>query len=115
MRMVDQAKILHEHNNELVKRIEDLCQKRDQIQKSIIQVEDEKNRIQHDMRLLAEKLAKANETLSQKLTLRSSYDKTIAESQAAYTKILESSHTLLTVLRREQEDMSASFLNNTRA
>lgn len=32
---------------------------------------------------------------------RSDYDKTIQETEAAYLKILESSQTLLTVLKRE--------------
>jgi Sjoegren syndrome nuclear autoantigen 1 len=32
---------------------------------------------------------------------RNEYDKTISETEAAYLKILESSQTLLTVLKRE--------------
>ena len=35
------------------------------------------------------------------MQIRDSYDKTIAESENAYVKILESSQTLLHVLKRE--------------
>ena len=37
---------------------------------------------------------------------RNEYDKTIQETEAAYLKILESSQTLLTVLKRESVNIS---------
>ena len=42
-----------------------------------------------------------NESIARKLAARNDYDKTIQETEAAYLKILESSQTLLTVLKRE--------------
>jgi len=42
-----------------------------------------------------------NESLAQEAQTKADYDKTIRETEAAYTKILESSQTLLHVLRRE--------------
>lgn len=42
-----------------------------------------------------------NESLSQKAAARNEYDVTIQETEAAYMKILESSQTLLHVLKRE--------------
>ena len=41
------------------------------------------------------------ESIARKLAARNDYDKTIQETEAAYLKILESSQTLLTVLKRE--------------
>lgn len=38
---------------------------------------------------------------SSQVASRNEYDKTISETEAAYLKILESSQTLLTVLKRE--------------
>ena len=61
--------------------------KRDQIQKEIRQEEEDKSRLQHDLRLLADRLAKTNESISKKILLRNSYDKTIAESQTAFAKV----------------------------
>ncbi|KXJ27276.1 Sjoegren syndrome nuclear autoantigen 1 homolog [Exaiptasia diaphana] len=81
--------------------IEDLCTKRDELQKQILSEEEEKTKIQNDIRILTERLAKINEGLARKIASRNEYDKTIAETEAAYMKILESSQTLLHVLKNE--------------
>ena len=43
---------------------------------------------------------------SSQVAARNDYDKTIQETEAAYLKILESSQTLLTVLKRESVGLS---------
>ena len=50
---------------------------------------------------LTEQLHRINESLAQKVQARNEYDTTIQETEAAYMKILESSQTLLHVLKRE--------------
>ena len=67
--------------------IEDLCTKRDELQKQIINEEEEKGKIQNDIRILSERLAKINESLAKKIASRNEYDKTIAETEAAYMKV----------------------------
>ena len=67
--------------------IEDLCTKRDELQKQILSEEEEKTKIQNDVRILTERLAKINESLARKIASRSEYDKTIAETEAAYMKV----------------------------
>ncbi|XP_068723403.1 microtubule nucleation factor SSNA1-like [Montipora capricornis] len=99
--MSQQGAALQSYNNELVKCIEDLCTKRDELQKQIINEEEEKSKIQNDIRILSERLAKINESLAKKIASRNDYDKTISETEAAYMKILESSQTLLHVLKKE--------------
>lgn len=99
--MSQQGAALQTYNNELVKCIEDLCTKRDELQKQIINEEEEKSKIQNDIRILSERLAKINESLAKKIASRNEYDKTISETEAAYMKILESSQTLLHVLKKE--------------
>ncbi|EDO46009.1 predicted protein, partial [Nematostella vectensis] len=99
--MSQQGAALQTYNNELVKCIEDLCTKRDELQKQILSEEEEKNKLQNDIRILTERLAKINESLARKIASRNEYDKTIAETEAAYMKILESSQTLLHVLKNE--------------
>ncbi len=44
--------------------------------------------------------------LSRKIQARDEYDRTIQETEAAYMKILESSQTLLHVLKRETTHLS---------
>lgn len=67
--------------------IEDLCSKRDEVQTLILEEEEEKRKIQNDIRILTERLAQVNESLAQKIAVRSDYDHTIAETEAAYKKV----------------------------
>jgi len=67
--------------------IEDLCSKRDELHRQTILEEEEKNRIQNDIRVLTERLAKVNESLAKKMAQRNEFDKTIAETEAAYMKV----------------------------
>uniref|UniRef100_A0A3Q0SS82 Sjogren syndrome nuclear autoantigen 1 n=1 Tax=Amphilophus citrinellus TaxID=61819 RepID=A0A3Q0SS82_AMPCI len=104
--MTQQAAALQTYNNELVKCIEELCSKRDELNRQIKQEEEEKERLQHDIRVLSEKLSRVNESLTQRLAARATFDRTIAETEAAYTKILESSQSLLSVLKQEAGNLS---------
>ncbi|KAJ6652006.1 hypothetical protein lerEdw1_015831 [Lerista edwardsae] len=104
--MTQQGAALQSYNNELVKCIEDLCLKREELNKQIRQDEEEKSKLQNDIRILTEKLARVNENLARKMASRNEFDRTIAETEAAYMKILESSQTLLTVLKKEAGNLS---------
>jgi sjoegren syndrome nuclear autoantigen 1 len=88
--MASQGASLQNYNNELVKCIEDLREKREDINKQILKDEEEKAKIQRDLSSLTDE-----------------YDRTIQETESAYMKILESSQTLLQVLKRE----SVSLIN----
>ncbi|XP_063717227.1 microtubule nucleation factor SSNA1-like [Symsagittifera roscoffensis] len=103
--MSQQGAALQSYNNELVKCIEELCTKRDELQKQIVSEEEEKSKLQNDIRLLSEKLAKLNEGLAKKIAARNEFDRTIQETEAAYIKILESSQVLLNVLKKESASM----------
>lgn len=88
-------------NNELVKCIEDLREKREEINRQLLKDEEDKAKIQRDLSVLTDRLAKINESLARKVQARNEYDRTIQETEGAYMKILESSATLLNVLKRE--------------
>lgn len=97
---------LQNYNNELVRSIEDLREKREELNRQISCDEDEKKRITHELTMLTERLQKLNEGLIRKTTARNEYDKTIQETEAAYMKILESSQTLMHVLKREAVNLN---------
>jgi Sjoegren syndrome nuclear autoantigen 1 len=97
---------LQNYNSELVKSIEDLREKREEVNRQILKEEEEKAKIQKDLSLLTDRLSKINESLARKVQARNEYDKTIQETEAAYMKILESSQTLLHVLKRESVNLS---------
>ena len=93
--MSHQGAALQNYNNELVKCIEDLCGKRDELHRQILQEEEEKQKLQNEVKALTERLSKVNESLARKMSARNEFDRTIAETEAAYMKILETSQTLL--------------------
>lgn len=99
--MASQGASLQNYNNELVKCIEDLRDKREEINRQIVKEEEDKAKIQKDIAVLTERLAIINESLARKSQARSEYDRTLQETESAYMKILESSQTLLGVLKRE--------------
>ena len=53
------------------------------------------------MKSLADRLEVINQSLAKKYGTRNEYDKTIQETRSAFNKILESSQTLLHVLKKE--------------
>ena len=71
----------------LISGIEELVSKRDELHKQILEEEDEKRKLQNDISILTERLCKVNESLSKKTASRNEFDKTIAETEAAYMKV----------------------------
>ena len=55
---------------------------------------------------LTKQLEVVNDTLVKNTKAKEKYEQTIQETEAAYMKILESSQTLLHVLKREQSKIS---------
>ncbi|KAL8275589.1 hypothetical protein Esti_000540 [Eimeria stiedai] len=92
---------LHNYNHELVQCIDELKRKREEVNRQIEQEELDKEKIQKEIALLQERLQRLKESLARKIHARCEYDKTIQETEGAYTKILESAQTLLHVLKRE--------------
>merc|ERR1719373_1284462 len=99
--MTQSGPTLQNYNLELVKCLQDLKQKRENVHKDIVSEEREKAKVQKQLAELTEHLHRLNESIAHKQTSRNEYDKTIQETEAAYMKILESSQTLLHVLKRE--------------
>ncbi|CAM9332614.1 unnamed protein product [Phaeothamnion confervicola] len=104
--MAQQGATLQNYNNELVRCIEDLREKREEVNRQILKEEEEKAKIQKDLSILNERLSTINEGLSRKVQARNEYDRTIQETEGAYMKILESSQTLLHVLKRESINLT---------
>ncbi|CAM6106119.1 unnamed protein product [Calypogeia fissa] len=92
---------LQNYNTELIHRIEELREKRDEIKKILQVEEEEKANIQKDLVVLTKRLAEIDDSLSRKYAYTNEYDKTIHEVETAYSKILESSQALLHVLKSE--------------
>ncbi|XP_027000133.1 Sjoegren syndrome nuclear autoantigen 1-like [Tachysurus fulvidraco] len=100
------AASLQAYINELIKNIDQLTFKRDELNKHIQREEVEKTHLQHDIRMLTERLNRVSESLDRRLATRNELDRTIAETEAGYIKILESSETLLSDLKKETGNLT---------
>merc|ERR1711871_790153 len=85
--MAQQGASLQNYNNELVKSLEELREKRESINREIAREEDDKNKIQNDLKILTERLSRINDSLARKVAARNEYDQTIQETEAAYLKV----------------------------
>lgn len=85
--MAQQGATLQNYNNELVKCIEDLREKREEVNRQMLKEEEEKAKIQKDLTVLTDRLSKINEALARKTQARNEYDRTIQETEAAYMKV----------------------------
>ena len=72
----------------------------------IAEEEAQKKAITDELSALQSRLDVVNENLRKKYACREDYDRTLGETQGAFTKILESSQTLLHVLKNEATTLS---------
>ena len=121
--MAQQGAALQSYNNELVKSIEELLQRRATLNKAIEAESLEKARLEEQRRAVEERLASVDTSLQAKLDQRAEYDKVIGEAEKvrldnmtrtisqvllqAYVKILESSQLLLNVVKVKSSDLAS--------
>jgi len=104
--MAQQGAALQSYNNELVKSIEELLQRRAALNKQIEAESNEKTKLEQQKLALDERLSSVDASLQAKLTTRTEYDKVIADAEQAYVKILESSQLLLNVVKVKTQDLA---------
>ncbi|XP_062447321.1 microtubule nucleation factor SSNA1-like [Rhea pennata] len=71
---------------ELGEGMAELRARRDELTRLIQGEEEERSRLQGEIWVLTEKLARTNESLARKVATRNDFDRTIAETEAAYGK-----------------------------
>ncbi|XP_019363778.1 PREDICTED: Sjoegren syndrome nuclear autoantigen 1 homolog [Gavialis gangeticus] len=104
--MAQQAAALQGCNNEVVRCLEDLRLRRDELARQIRRDEEERERLRRDVRALGERLERVSDSLARKAEARDDLDKILAETDAAYVKILNSFRALLSVLKQEAGGLS---------
>lgn len=103
--MTQQGAILQGCNNELVKYMEDLCMQKKEIDQQIGKLIEDKTKIQNEIEMLTKQLESICESLLWKNTIQKKLDNILAEGIFAYDKILDSSRMLLSVLKKEIENL----------
>ncbi|TWW66748.1 hypothetical protein D4764_20G0007800 [Takifugu flavidus] len=84
--MTHQAAALQNYNDEIIKVLDDLYSRREDLNRHIRQ-DEEDERLQQDSQVLSGKMRRTNESMSQKLAARAAIDRTIAETEAAYDMV----------------------------
>ena len=67
--------------------------------------------MENEIANLSERLAQLSDALIRKYEAREEFDRTISETEQAFMKILESSQTLLHVLKKEDTALNKRKLN----
>ncbi|XP_050312711.1 microtubule nucleation factor SSNA1-like isoform X1 [Anthonomus grandis grandis] len=105
--MSEHGAALQTFNEQLVKCLEELKSKRNDLVEVIQREEAEKIVLEKNIRALQDKLAQLNNSLSQHRAMCSNYDKTIEDTELGFKKILESSQTLLQVAQHGANTIGA--------
>jgi Sjoegren syndrome nuclear autoantigen 1 len=92
---------LQSTNNELVSIVEELKDRRDELDRAIQADTDAKLRLVQEIRTLSAQLAKVEASLQKKIAVRADFDRTIDETTSAFASILDSSKVLLSSVKRE--------------
>ena len=71
--------------------MEELQEEREELRVAACAEEEEKASIERDVKVLSNRLQEVEESLSRKYAFATNYDKTIAEVEAAYAKVIFSS------------------------
>ncbi|OAD56318.1 Sjoegren syndrome nuclear autoantigen 1 like protein [Eufriesea mexicana] len=101
---------LQTYNQELVKCLEEMKLRRTDLQIEIESQEEEKNHLQREIEKLSHKLTCLNDSLTKRIAVRNEYDRTIADTEIAYVKILESSQLLLNMIKIEATNLNQTLV-----
>lgn len=101
-----QGLILDEQDMEIVRSFESLRTTREELNRQIAEEEQEKAGIEEALAILQERLRVTNTALKGHTKERRNHDKAIQEMESAHKQIVESSQTLLHVLKKEHVNLA---------
>ena len=107
-----QAASLQNYNTELVKSLEGIRERRENLLIDMKKDNDEKMEINQNMDKLSQELEELNMNLQYKENLKKEFDKVISNTEKAYYKLLEGSQTLLAILQRDEASLQQKMGEN---
>ncbi|KAK3585077.1 hypothetical protein CHS0354_004264 [Potamilus streckersoni] len=91
---------VQKYSTELLKCIDEMKLKRDQLHLQILKETGEQEKIKNDVRHLTTRLSRVNESLSGKLEARGKLDLAIQEADNAFSGLVKGSEDLLSLVKR---------------
>lgn len=98
--------INYEFHKELIGTIEHLTERRESIERQIHDDELEKKKLEQDIRLLDDRLARLIDRLRRNSEIRRRLDKILSDTDVAYQKIFESSQALICAIKKEAGELA---------
>jgi len=102
--MTSQAAALQSYNNDLVKALESLTDRRDHLDADIQRDRLQKNKLENQLRSLKEQLRSLESQIDTKEAEKKSMDDTLVSAEHAYAQILTTSQTLLNTLQAKMDN-----------
>ena len=106
--MTDNGEKLSNFNQQLIKCLEDLREKKDLLNREIKNHQEEKVKTENKINKLNSQLKNINELLKTKISIKNNYDKAIKDTENAYSQILSTSQNLLHVVKQESVTLNNS-------
>ena len=103
---------MQNYNTELVKSLEGIRERRENLLIDMKKDNEEKNEIVQTIEKLSQELEELNAALLQKEEIKNNYDKVISNTEIAYYKLLEGSQTLLAILKRDEANLQKKLDDN---
>ena len=103
---------------DIIRTLTNLKSQRELINKDIENGENMKMKIQEKLNSFIDELERINQSLEQKNTILSVYDKILTDSDSAYNKIIQSTEALYNMVKNEEKKVStrqgfnSSYNNN---
>jgi Sjoegren syndrome nuclear autoantigen 1 len=95
---------LAKQSRELKETLEKLRKKSEKLWKGILSDDELREALIKDISRVTERLKKVQKRIDQRIKAKKEYSKTIAETEGAYRKIVDSSTTMLEVLQYEARE-----------
>jgi len=92
--------------------MDDIYCRKAELTRSLQVQEQEKLKSQHELETVKDQLQKIEKSIVTKVDAIGGFDKTLAEAESAYMKILESSQTLLSVVKKENSQLNERAHNS---
>lgn len=101
---------IQRYNMELLKCIDDMKLKRDEVHRDILTLSEEQHKLEHDVTQLTAQLARVNESLCKKMKQQTECDELLKEYDEAFHKILYGQQTLLANVRKSVNTVAPSVI-----
>lgn len=101
---------LQRYNVELLKCIDDMKLKRDEVHRDILTLSEEQHKLEYDVTQLTGQLARVNESLCKKMKQQTECDELLREYEEAFNKLLYGQQTLLANVRRAVNTVAPSVI-----